>query len=223
LRDFLESIKTVTRYPYNLYIFDNLSDHSSENYEIIRQYSSIVTHAWACDGNYVNAPYWWAYKNLVKGKYFVMTDPDLILPANKGCWLTESIAVMDAEPRVGICSVRHKAHHPDDMPARIAWYDSWTPYHIPNVVKGKPLWHLLTVRKSIIETWETQGYNYFWCDSAIRDKMTDEGYDCVALDWDIYHYASVETKRLHPEYVSEPYIYLGKQHTISEKNLTLIV
>ena len=225
----LYSLRENVRYPHRIWILDNKSPRTPQIKEVVFKHKDIISGAWLCDGNYITAPYWWAYKNIVPKdtKYFAMVEADVILPSGKECWITKAISVLDTEPKVGVVSVRTKPHSPDDDQNYVTWYNSWTPYKKnKDILKSDYiLWHHLVVRKSIIDNWVIkEGYDYFWYDGLFRNKMKISGYDCVGLDWDAYHYANKESLYIYPEYknFTGGHIFKNK-HQITEKNLERII
>ena len=228
LDETLNSIKKNTKYPYKLWVFDNKSPKTEQIKNVLFKYKDIISGAWLCDDNYISAPYWWGYKNLISqdSKYFVMTEGDVILPLDKGCWLTKSLAILENETQVGVVSIRTKPHFPDDTLEYINWYNSWIPYKkYKDIFKcDQIIWHNLVIKKEIINKWEKNGYDYFWYDGHFRNKMKESGYDCVGLDWDAYHYANKESLDMYPEYSNYTGVEIFKiKYVLSEKNLTKII
>jgi len=155
-----------------------------------------------------------------------MTEGDVILPLDKGCWLTKSLAILENETQVGVVSIRTKPHFPDDTLEYINWYNSWIPYKkYKDIFKcDQIIWHNLVIKKEIINKWEKNGYDYFWYDGHFRNKMKESGYDCVGLDWDAYHYANKESLDMYPEYSNYTGVEIFKiKYVLSEKNLTKII
>lgn len=225
----LFSLKENIRYPHRIWIIDNKSPRTPKIKEVLLSHKDLIAGAWLCDGNYIGAPYWWGYQNLVPkdAKYFVMSEADVILPPNKECWLTKAINLLELEAQIGVVSIRTKPHSPDDGNDYASWYNSWTPYkNYSDILKTDYiLWHNLVVRNSIIETWiKSEGYDYFWFDGAFRNKMKAANFDCVGLDWDAYHYANKESIDLYPEYIkfTGGYIF-NKKYSLCEKNLERII
>ena len=225
----LTSIKNTTKYPYRLWVFDNKSPRTPYIKDILFKHKDIITGAWLCDGNYITAPYWWAYINVIdkKSKYFIMTEGDVVIPDNRGCWITRSLEILENEKTIGLVSIRTKYHSPDDSANYVSWYNSWKPYkEYKDIFEcDLVLWHNLVIRKSIIDNWVlTENYNYFWYDGLFRSKIKQSGYSCVGLGWDAYHYASNESIALYPDYTN----FIGasifnNKYVITDKNLTKII
>lgn len=100
LQKTIQSLVERTKYPYRLIVIDNNSnDKRVKKYLYQRKKEGTISELIVNSENLILKG-WMKGINRVKSEYFAITDPDIIVPQLKPCWLTQLVNMMKSFPKL---------------------------------------------------------------------------------------------------------------------------
>lgn len=102
-RECIEYIKARTKSPYKITVLDNGGNEWLETAEGFEDVTYVPLHKSVGNAGIHFA--WNVAVSLAKGKYFITTDPDLLVPLLEPDWLSQMVKFMEDRPDYGAISM----------------------------------------------------------------------------------------------------------------------